>query len=135
MRRRRFLGLMGLSCATLYNGGIGSLLFSRCLDYKKLSYYDLPEAGRALYHESFLKAFPDLAQEDLIRALYDRGICSRTGFSLDRIRGNAAHDSLIEFDDFIYTKLELLLYAAVARLHASESEREEQVPKSTPGLL
>lgn len=135
MSRRRFLGLTGLICVTLYSGGIGSLLFSRRLDYKKLSYYDLPEVGRALYHEDFLKAFPDLAPEDLIKALYDRGICSRTGFSLDRIRGNAAHDSLIKFNGFIYTKSELLLYAAVARLPASDRNGKGRHPKSTPGLL
>ena len=120
MSRRRFLGLTGLILAALI--GSGYSLFSRRLACKKLSWGHLPDDVQALYQEDFLNAFPDIVLEDLIVALCDRGVYSWNGVQPDRIRGNAAHDSLIQFNELTYTKSELLLYAAVARLHARDSD-------------
>ena len=85
-----------------------------------LAYSDLPKNIRALYHEDFVDAFPDTTLEEIVRELRDLGVCTWRGFSIERVRSNAADDPLVEFNDMFWTKSELLMYAVVARLSVAE---------------
>lgn len=124
MKRRSFVRHAGLAGATLFGGGALFLALPPPAR-ATLSYSDLPRDVRALYHEDFGAAFPDATLEEIVSELRDLGVRTRRGFDVDRIRGNAAEDPLVEFDDMFWTKSELLLYAAVARLrHAGRPRRE-----------
>ncbi len=120
MNRRRLLYYGGLGGAALIGGG--AFFIARrparspqvCMG---LSYSDLPENVGALYHEDFVGAFPDTTLEEMVTELDDLGVCTRSGFSIERVRSNAADDPLMEFDGMFWTKSELLMYAAVARIH------------------
>ena len=113
MNERLFLKVCSGICAALVTG---SAWFTVLQKLKGLSYSELPESVRSLDQEDFFRAFPDLSLEDLVAELSRRGIYSRWGFHVSQIRANAASDSLVEFDNFLYTESELLLYAMVARL-------------------
>ena len=88
---------------------------------KGISYSELPENIKALYHQDFARALPALSLEDLFAELSRRGVYKRESFHISEIRVNAVSDSLVEFDNFLYTESELLLYAMVARLHEAGS--------------
>ena len=92
----------------------------------RLSYSDLPENVRALYHEHFVGAFPDATLEEVVMELRDLGVCTRSGFSIERVSHNAVDDPLVEFNGLFWTRSELLLYAAVARLHLVSHPREKK---------
>lgn len=131
MNRRRFLWRVGLVSVVL--NSVCALLFdNRSILKTWRSYSGLSEDIQALCHRNFIKAFPDLTLEDLIEKLQDRGILSWRGLSIDRIRRNAVSEQLIEFDKFFWTESELLLYAVIARLHATEIMND--VSKSASAL-
>ena len=114
MNRRRLLYGAGLAGAASFGGG---WFFTRPAACMSLSYSDLPEYIRALDHEDFVDALPDATLEEIVMELRDLGVCRWSGFSIERVRHNAADDLLVEFNGLFWTKSELLLYAAVARLH------------------
>ena len=119
MNRRRFLWRAGLVGVVL--NSVRALLLDNGPTLKTAySFSGLPEDIRALYHWSFIEAFPDSTLEELIRELQDRGICPWRRSRIDQIRSNAVYDKLIEYDNFFWTESELLLYAVIARLHAAE---------------
>ena len=118
MNQRLFLKVCGGTCAALITGSAWLTVLQKL---KGLSYSELPENVKSLYQEDFARALPDLSLEDLVAELSRRGIYKRWGFHVSQIRVNAASDSLVEFDDFLYTESELLLYAMVARLHRAGS--------------
>ena len=125
MDRRHFsrltastLGLSALASAGSAGGGLA--LLSTWVEDEP-SYSRLPRDVRALYHEDFAGAFPDLALEDLMAELRRLGISSGKWVDIDRVRSNAARDPLVEFGPFLWTRSELLLYAVVARLHGRDS--------------
>lgn len=72
---------------------------------------------QVLYHPDFVKVFSHLTLKELMYKLRDRGLCSETGFHIDRVRMNSIRDPLIVFNDFMWTEAELLLYALIAWLH------------------
>ena len=80
-----------------------------------LSFSALPESMKALYDPNFANAFPSFSVDDLLAELDRRGVYVQRRFYVSQIRVNAMSDSLVEFDRFLYTESELLLYAAVAR--------------------
>ena len=119
MNRRRFLWRIGSVGAMLIGSWVS--LFDRRLILKiRLSYSGPPEPIQALYARKFVKAFPYLTLEKLIGELCDRGIYSGGEFHIDRIGRNAVSDQLMEFDSFLWTESELLLYAVIARLYCCE---------------
>ena len=118
MNQRLFLKVCSGVCAALVSGSAWLTVFQKL---KGLSYSELPEDVKALYQEDFARALPALSLEDLIAELSRRGIYKRWGFHVNQIRANAVSDSLVEFDNFLYTESELLLYAMVARLHEARS--------------
>lgn len=121
MTRRLFLTCSGLGAAVVLGGAWFHALGTR----RGLSYSELPQHIKALYRQDFARALPALSLDDLLAELGDLGVYRRGGFHISHVRVNAADDPLIEFDGFLYTKSELLLYAAVARLH---SRTEAELP-------
>ncbi len=113
MNQRLFLKMSSGICAALISGSAWVTVLQKL---RGLSYSELPENIRALYHQDFSRALPALPLEDLIAELSRRGVYKRWGFHVSQIRANAASDALVEFDNFLYTESELLLYAMVARL-------------------
>lgn len=134
MNRRRFLWCIRL-ISTAFIGCSTQLFHHRPALRTHLSYPNLPEDVQALYHLSFAKAFPDLTLEELIYELHDRGVCSETGFHINRVRMNSPRDSLVAFNGYLWTETELLLYAAIARLYDTEKlERTRPIlPLHKPG--
>ena len=83
----------------------------------EIIFYDrLPEDIRSLYHRDFARAFPEWSLGGLLRELTRREIYSGGVFHVEGVRHNATHDPLVEFENFLYTESELLLYATIARL-------------------
>ncbi len=118
MNQRLFLKVCSGICAALITG---SAWFTVLQKLKGISYSELPENIKALYHQDFARALPALSLEDLFAELSRRGVYKRESFHISEIRVNAVSDSLVEFDNFLYTESELLLYAMVARLHEAGS--------------
>lgn len=113
MNRRRFLICGGAGLAFVLGGPwIGCSASNRIPSFSAL----LPNI-RALYGQEFVGALPSMSLEDLVRELTSREIYVDGEFRIQQIRTNAADDTLEEFEDFLYTRSELLLYALVARLH------------------
>ena len=73
---------------------------------------------QALHNPKFLQAFPSLSADQLLAELSERGVYRQRRFRVSQIRANAASDALVEFDNFLYTESELLLYATLARWQA-----------------
>ena len=115
MNRRRLLYGAGLAGAASFGGG--AWFFTRPAACTSFSYPDLPEYIRALHHEDFVDALPGATLEEIVLELRDLGVCAWFGFSVERVRHNAADDPLREFDGMTWTRSELLMYAAVARIH------------------
>lgn len=113
MNQHLFLKVCSGICAAIVGGSAWVTLLQKL---KGLSYSDLSENVKALYHQDFAGAFPALSLEDLVAELSRRGIYKRRSFHVNQIRANAVSDSLVEFNDLLYTESELLLYAMVARL-------------------
>ena len=113
MNQRLFLKVSSGICAVLVTGSAWLTVLQKL---KGLSYSELPENIKSLYDQDFVRAMPALSLEDLVAELSRRGVYKRWGFHVSQIRVNAASDSLVEFDNFLYTESELLLYAMVARL-------------------
>ena len=118
MNQRLFLKVCSGTCAAIIAGGAWLTVLQKL---KGLSYSELPEDIKALYQQDFATALPALSLEDLFAELSRRGIYGGRGFQISQIRANAVSDSLVEFDNFLYTESELLLYAMVARLHEARS--------------
>ena len=118
MNQRLFLKVCSGVCAALVSGSAWLTVFQKL---KGLSYSELPEDVKALYQEDFARALPALSLEDLIAELSRRDVYKRGSFHASQIRVNANSDSLVEFDNFLYTESELLLYVMVARLHEAGS--------------
>ena len=118
MNQRLFMKVCSGTCATIIAGGAWLTVFQKL---RGLSYSELPEGIKALYHPDFARAFPGLTLEDLLAELGRRGVYGGREFHVGQIRTNAMSDSLVEFDNFLYTESELLLYAMVARLHEARS--------------
>ena len=119
MNQRLFLKVCSGVCAALVSGSAWLTVLQKLL--YGLSYSELPENIKALYHQDFAGAFPALSLEDLVAELSRRGIYGWREFHISQIRANAVSDSLVEFDNFLYTESELLLYAMVARLREARS--------------
>ena len=121
MNRNLFLKVCSGVCAALVSGSAWLTVLQKLL--KGLSYSELPEDIKALYHQDFARALPALSLEDLFAELTRRGIYvyGWREFHVSQIRANAVSDSLVEFNNFLYTESELLLYAMVARLHEARS--------------
>ena len=83
-----------------------------------LSFSAVPQSMQALYNPKFLQAFPSLSTDQLLAELSERGVYGQRRFRVSQIRANAASDALVEFDNFLYTESELLLYATLARWQA-----------------
>ena len=112
-------------CALLPGGGVPVLArHSRFHCGGIDSYSGLPSDLQALYSPDFVRAFPGLTLDGLIEALRARRVCTQGKIDAARVRDNAAADPLVEFDGFLWTESELLLYALVARLR----EKEEAAP-------
>ena len=118
MNQRLFMKVCSGTCAAIIASGAWLTVLQKI---RGLSYSDLPENLKALYHQEFFRAYPELTLEDLLAELGRRGVYKRRSFHVSQIRANAVNDSLVEFDNFLYTESELLLYAMVARLHEARS--------------
>ena len=120
MNQRLFLKVCSGICAALITGSAWLTVFQKL---KGLSYSELPEDIKALYHQDFARALPTLSLEDLFTEVSRRDIYrwQELEFHISQIRANAVSDPLVEFDNFLYTESELLLYAMVARLHTARS--------------
>lgn len=118
MNQRLFMKVCSGICAAIFTGSAWLTVLQKL---RGLLYSELPENIKALYHRDFARAFPALSLEDLVAELIRRGIYKRQSFHINQIRANAVSDPLVEFDNFLYTESELLLYAMVARLHEARS--------------
>ena len=118
MNRRRFLICGGAGVAFVLGGP-----WVGCSGSIPIPIYSgLPRSVRALYGQEFMSALPSMSTEDVVAELARRNVYVKGQIRLGRIRVNAADDPLEEFDNFLYTRSELLLYALVARLRpANES--------------
>ena len=112
MNKRTFLKVcVGVGAAAIAGGALLSVRERAT----SLSFSALPEIMKALYDPNFANAFSSFSMNDLLAELDRRGVYVQRRFSVSQIRVNASSDSLVEFDRFLYTESELLLYAAVAR--------------------
>ena len=118
MNQRLFLKVCSGSCAALITGSAWLTVLQKL---RGLTYAELPEDIKSLYHQDFVGALPALSLEDLIAELSHRGIYRLWGVHVKQVRANAGSDPLVEFDNFLYTESELLLYAMVARLREAGS--------------
>ena len=118
MNQRIFLKVCSGTCATIIAGGAWLTVLQKL---RGLTYAELPEDVKALYHHEFADALPALSLEDLIAELSRRGIYRLWAVHVKQVRANADSDPLVEFDNFLYTESELLLYAMVARLREAGS--------------
>ena len=117
MNRRRFLICGGAGVAMVLVGP-----WVGCSESIPIPFYSaFPPYVKALYSQEFIGALPSMSDQDLVTELARRDVYTRGQVRIDQIRVNAADDPLEEFDNFLYTKSELLLYALVARLRP-ESE-------------
>ena len=114
-RRRLFTALTGAVVGTL-TAGAWFVVRERSAS---LSFSALPESMKALHDASFADAYPSTSLEDLLDKLEQRNVYGQRKFHVSQIRSNATSDSLIEFDGFLYTESELLLYAIIARWQAA----------------
>lgn len=127
MSRRRLLLRLATIVSVLGGGGASVLgLGSRpCRDGvdSRYRYSGLPADLRALYAPCFHGAFLDLTLDELLAALDVRGVHRQGQIDVARVRRNAADDPLVEFDGFLWTESELMLYAMIARLREAEAPR------------
>ena len=116
MNRRLFLKMCSGIGAALVVGSAWINLFNQFWKVEILLYSELPENIKSLYHQDFSRALPDLSLKDLLSELIRRDIYKNGVFHIQQIRFNAIDEPLVEFENFLYTESELLLYAMVARL-------------------
>lgn len=116
MNKRRLLKTVFGAVVVAITGGTWFTLRGRATF---LSFSALPESMMALYDPKFVKAFPGLSTHQLLTELGRRGVYGRRTFYVSQIRVNASSDVLAEFDNFLYTESELLLYATIARWSAA----------------
>ena len=81
-----------------------------------LFYAKLPGNIKSLYHQDFVSVFPEWSLGRILSELIHREVYSDGVFHTEQIRFNATDDLLIEFENYLYTESELLLYAMVSRL-------------------
>ena len=113
MNRRRFLISAGAGVALVLGGP-----WVGCSETVPIPLYaGLPRGVKALYGREYTNAFSSTSTEDLVAELASRKVYVNGQIRIGQIRVNAVDDPLEEFDSFLYTKSELLLYALVARLH------------------
>lgn len=126
MSSRRLLLRFATMVSVLASGGapvfgLGSLAGSDRVDSRYCFRGGrVPADLRALYSPCFHGAFLDLTLDDLLAALDVRGVHRRGRIDVARVRQNAADDPLVEFDGFLWTESELMLYAVIARLREEE---------------
>lgn len=125
MSSRRLLLRFATMVSVLASGGapvfgLGSLAGSNRVDSRYCFRGGVPADLRALYSPCFHGAFLDLTLDDLLAALDVRGVHRRGQIEVARVRQNAADDPLVEFDGFLWTESELMLYAVIARLREEE---------------
>ena len=116
MNRHRFLKTCSGLGALLVISSAWINLFHQFWKPKILLYSEFPENIKSLHYEYFARALPDLSLNDLLSELIRRDIYKNGVFDIHQIRLNAKGDPLVEFENFLYTESELLLYAMVARL-------------------
>ena len=116
MNRRPFLKTCSGLGALLAIGSTWVNLLSKFWQVETIFYVKLPENIKSLYHQDFARAFPEWSLGGLLSELLRRGIYSGGVFHIGQIHYNATHEPLVEFENFLYTESELLLYAIVARL-------------------
>ena len=113
MNRRRFLICGGAGVALVLGG-----TWIGCSETFPIPLYaGLTRGIKALYGREYTNALSSMSTEDLVVELASRGVYVNGQIRVGQIRVNAADDPLEEFDNFLYTRSELLLYALVARLH------------------
>ena len=116
MNRRRFLTCGGAGVAFVLGG-----LWVGCSESIPIPLYSgLPRNIKALYSQEFIAALPPMSMEEIVAELTRRNVYVNGEFRIGRIRVNALDDPLEEFNNFLYTRSELLLYALVARLRSGE---------------
>ena len=116
MNRRLLLKMCSGLGALLVIGSTWVNTLSRLWGLETIFYANLPGDIRSLYQQDFAAAFPEWSLRRLLSELMHREIYSDGVFHTDQIRLNATDDLLIEFENYLYTESELLLYATVARL-------------------
>ena len=116
MNRRLFLKMCSGLGALLVVSSAWINLFHQFWKPRILIYSEFPENIKSLHYEYFARALPDLSLNDLLSELIRRDIYKNGIFDIHQIRLNAIDDPLVEFENFLYTESELLLYAIVARL-------------------
>ena len=116
MNRRLFLKMCSGLGALLVVSSAWINLFHQFWKPRILIYSEFPENIKSLHYEYFARALPDLSLNDLLSELIRRDIYKNGIFDIHQIRLNAIDDPLVEFENFLYTESELLLYAMVARL-------------------
>ena len=116
MNRHLFLKVCSSLGATFVAGSAWINLFHQFWRPKILFYSELPENVKALQHGHFARALPNLSLNDILSELIRRDIYNNGAFDIHQIRLNAKGDPLAEFDNFLYTESELLLYAMIDRL-------------------
>ena len=116
MNRRLFLKMCSGIGAVIVSGSTWFSLLNHLWKTEVFLYHDIQESVKSLHHRYFAKAFPDLSLNDVLYELIRRGVYKNDGFDIHQIRLNARSDRLVEFENFLYTESELLLYAMVARL-------------------
>ena len=118
MNRRRFLICGGAGVAFV----LGVPLVG-CSDSTPIPHYsELPGSVKVLYDREFIGALPSLSTEEIVAELTSRNVYVNGETRIGQIRVNAVDDPLEEFNNYLYTRSELLLYALVARLRpANES--------------
>ena len=116
MNQRLFLKVCSGICAALITGSAWINLLNKFWKLEIIVYSELPESIKSLYHRDFSRAFPDLSLGGILTELIHREIYISGVFHTGQIHYNATHEPLVEFENFLYTESELLLYAIVARL-------------------
>ena len=112
MNRRRFLICGGAGVAFVLG-----VPWVGCSDSILIPLYSaLPGSVKVLYEREFIGALPSLSTEEVVAELTNRNVYVNGQIRIGQIRVNAADDPLEEFENYLYTRSELLLYALVARL-------------------
>ena len=116
MNRHRFLKTCSGLGAAFVIGSAWINPLSQIWKPRILLYSTLPENIKLLRQLYFGAALPESSLSDILSELTRRGVYKNGVFDIHQIRLNAKDDALVEFDNFLYTESELLLYAMIARL-------------------
>ena len=116
MNRRLLLKTCSALGAVLVIGSTWVNILNKFWKLETIFYANIPENIKSLYRQEFARAFPEWSLGGLLFELMRREIYSGGVFHVGQVRYNAIHDPLVEFENYLYTESELLLYATIARL-------------------